>query len=134
MSPARSIFCIEVLVLQDLLLHFTWFLNHNIGTLILNDCKFVCLYVHMYILQEQLSQNNRVEEVKHNRGGEESDSSCLRKELEASREQLKRLKSELLRKEYKHDTEMVYSLHHILPHLKVFINPINPLAKQIDSF
>lgn len=39
--------------------------------------------------------------------GEGDDDGWLRKELDECREQLKKLKSELLRKEYKHDTEMV---------------------------
>ena len=56
--------------------------------------------------QEQLAQNCKVEEVKQSKGEEEGDG-WLRKELEECREQLKKLKSELLRKEYKHDTEMV---------------------------
>lgn len=60
----------------------------------------------MDVPQEQLLQNNRCEEVKQGKGEVDEDS-CLRKELEKCREQLKKLKSELLRKEYKHDTEMV---------------------------
>ena len=51
-------------------------------------------------------QNSKVEDVKQTIGEEDEDG-WLRKELEECREQLKKLKSELLRKEYKHDTEMV---------------------------
>lgn len=51
-------------------------------------------------------QNSKVEDVKQTKGEEDEDG-WLRKELEECREQLKKLKSELLRKEYKHDTEMV---------------------------
>lgn len=64
----------------------------------------------MYVLQEQLSQN-RMEEVRQQSKGDEDIEGCLRKELEQSREELKKLKSELLRKEYKHDTEMVCSFY-----------------------
>ena len=53
-----------------------------------------------------MAQNNKMEEVKQSKG-EEGEDGWLRKELEECREQLKKLKSELLRKEYKHDTEMV---------------------------
>ena len=78
---------------------------------ILSDILSLCL------LQEQLSQS-RVEVRQQNKGGDGADEeSCLRKELEDSREELKQIKSELLRKEYKHDTEMVricLILHYIL--------------------
>lgn len=53
-----------------------------------------------------MSQNSKCEEAKQGKG-REGDEGWLRKELEECREQLKKLKSELLRKEYKHDTEMV---------------------------
>ena len=59
-----------------------------------------------------MAQNSKVEEVKQSKG-EENEDGWLRKELEECREQLKKLKSELLRKEYKHDTEMVI-MHNIL--------------------
>ena len=49
---------------------------------------------------------NKCEEMKQSKG-EGDDDGWLRKELDECREQLKKLKSELLRKEYKHDTEMV---------------------------
>ena len=58
-------------------------------------------------LQEQLAQNVRGDLTKQSRVLEEEEEIHLRKELDESREQLKQLKSELLRKEYKHDTEMV---------------------------
>lgn len=41
---------------------------------------------------------------------EEGDTGQLKKELEKSKEQLKKLKSEFLRKDYKHDTEMVNNM------------------------
>lgn len=58
--------------------------------------------------QEQLSQN-KGEEVTQGKAVDDKDTSVLKKELDVSREQLKKLKSELLRKEYKHDTEMVFN-------------------------
>ena len=66
----------------------------------------ICFHLS-FPLQEQLAQNVRGDLTKQSRVLEEEEEIHLRKELDESREQLKQLKSELLRKEYKHDTEMV---------------------------